>query len=42
MSRHLKCIRIDKVHEIFDRIPQINVFSWNALIAQNGFVEKAL
>ncbi|XP_057873045.2 pentatricopeptide repeat-containing protein At3g24000, mitochondrial-like [Cryptomeria japonica] len=45
VDMYAKCGSIDKAHEIFDRMPQRDVFSWTAMItgyAQNGFVEKAL
>lgn len=40
---YAKCGSIDKACEMFDRIPQRNVVSWNAMIAgytQKGFLEK--
>ncbi|XP_057836735.2 pentatricopeptide repeat-containing protein At5g27110 [Cryptomeria japonica] len=42
---YAKCGKIDKSYELFDKMPQRDVISWNAIIAgytQNGFVEKAL
>ncbi|XP_057817148.2 pentatricopeptide repeat-containing protein At3g12770-like [Cryptomeria japonica] len=45
VDMYAKCGSIDKAHELFDKMPQKNVVSWNAMIvgyAQNGFVEKAL
>ncbi|XP_057837432.2 pentatricopeptide repeat-containing protein At1g11290, chloroplastic-like [Cryptomeria japonica] len=45
VDMYAKCEKIDKAHELFDRMPQRDVFSWNAMIvgyAQNGFAEKAL
>ncbi|KAH9302409.1 hypothetical protein KI387_013992, partial [Taxus chinensis] len=36
---------VEKACELFDRMPQRNVVSWNAMIvgyAHNGFVQKAL
>ncbi|XP_059067251.1 pentatricopeptide repeat-containing protein At2g03880, mitochondrial-like [Cryptomeria japonica] len=45
VDMYAKCGRIDKAHEVFDKMPQRDVVSWNAMIAgyaQNGFVEKAL
>ncbi|XP_057854695.2 pentatricopeptide repeat-containing protein At3g12770 [Cryptomeria japonica] len=42
---YAKCGRIDKAGELFNKMPQKNLVSWNAMIAgyaQNGFVEKAL
>ena len=36
---------IDKAHELFDKMHQRDVISWNAMIlgyAQNGYFEKAL
>ncbi|XP_057833042.2 pentatricopeptide repeat-containing protein At1g11290, chloroplastic [Cryptomeria japonica] len=45
VDMYAKCGSINKARELFDRMPQRDVFSWNAMIvgyAQNGFVEKAL
>ncbi|XP_057853782.1 pentatricopeptide repeat-containing protein At3g12770-like [Cryptomeria japonica] len=45
VDMYAKCGRIDKARELFDKMPQRNVISWNAMIAgyvQNGVVEKAL
>ncbi|XP_057833052.2 pentatricopeptide repeat-containing protein At3g12770 [Cryptomeria japonica] len=45
VDMYAKCGKIDKACEVFDRMPQRNVVSWNAMIlgyAQNGLVEKAL
>ncbi|XP_057816350.2 pentatricopeptide repeat-containing protein At1g11290, chloroplastic-like isoform X2 [Cryptomeria japonica] len=45
VDMYAKCGRLDKARELFDKIPQRNVVSWNAMITgyvQNGFVEKAL
>ncbi|XP_057872340.2 pentatricopeptide repeat-containing protein DOT4, chloroplastic-like [Cryptomeria japonica] len=45
VDMYAKCGSIDKAHELFDKMAQRNVVSWNAMIAgyvQNGFVEKAL
>ncbi|XP_057853781.2 pentatricopeptide repeat-containing protein At5g66520 [Cryptomeria japonica] len=45
INMYAKCGSIDKARELFDIIPQRDVFSWTAMIAgytQNGFVEKAL
>ncbi|XP_059069540.1 pentatricopeptide repeat-containing protein At3g12770-like [Cryptomeria japonica] len=45
VDMYAKCGSIDKARELFDRMPQRNVFSWTAMIAgyaQNGFAEKAL
>ncbi|XP_057834772.1 pentatricopeptide repeat-containing protein At5g39350-like [Cryptomeria japonica] len=42
---YAKCGRIDKARELFDRVSQRDVISWNAMIAgyaQNGFADKAL
>ncbi|XP_057846895.2 pentatricopeptide repeat-containing protein At2g39620 [Cryptomeria japonica] len=45
VDMYAKCGSMVKACELFDRIPQRDVFSWTAMIAgyaQNGFVEKAL
>ncbi|XP_057837437.2 pentatricopeptide repeat-containing protein At2g13600 isoform X2 [Cryptomeria japonica] len=45
VDMYAKCGRIDKASELFDKMPERDVISWNAVIggyAQNGFVEKAL
>ncbi|XP_057873047.2 pentatricopeptide repeat-containing protein At1g11290, chloroplastic-like [Cryptomeria japonica] len=45
VDMYAKCGRINKARELFDKMPQRNVVSWNAMIAgyaQNGIVEKAL
>ncbi|XP_057837814.1 pentatricopeptide repeat-containing protein At3g24000, mitochondrial-like [Cryptomeria japonica] len=45
VDMYAKCGSIDRARELFDRMPQRNVVSWNAMIAgyvQNGLVEKAL
>ncbi|XP_059069535.1 pentatricopeptide repeat-containing protein At1g11290, chloroplastic-like [Cryptomeria japonica] len=45
VDMYAKCGSIDKARELFDKMPQRNVFSWTALIsgyAQNGFADKAL
>ncbi|XP_057836797.2 putative pentatricopeptide repeat-containing protein At3g13770, mitochondrial isoform X1 [Cryptomeria japonica] len=45
VDMYAKCGRMDKACELFDKMPQPNVVSWNAMIAgyaQNGFVENAL
>ncbi|XP_059069450.1 pentatricopeptide repeat-containing protein At2g39620-like [Cryptomeria japonica] len=45
VDMYTKCGRIDKARELFDKMPQRDVFSWTAMIsgyAQNGFVDKAL
>ncbi|XP_057833070.2 pentatricopeptide repeat-containing protein At3g16610 isoform X2 [Cryptomeria japonica] len=45
VDMYAKCGSIDKARELFDKIPQRNVVSWNAMVAgyaQNGFFEKAL
>ncbi|XP_057837821.2 pentatricopeptide repeat-containing protein At3g16610-like [Cryptomeria japonica] len=45
VDMHAKCGSINKARELFDRMPQRNVVSWNTMIAgyaQNGFVERAL
>ncbi|XP_057858097.2 pentatricopeptide repeat-containing protein At2g13600-like isoform X2 [Cryptomeria japonica] len=45
VDMYAKCGSIDKARELFDRIPQRNVISWNAMIAgyaHNGFAEKAV
>ncbi|XP_057873038.2 pentatricopeptide repeat-containing protein At5g39350 [Cryptomeria japonica] len=45
VDMYAKCGNIVKASEVFDKMPQRNVFSWTAMIGgyvQNGFVEKAL
>ncbi|XP_057816438.2 pentatricopeptide repeat-containing protein At3g12770-like [Cryptomeria japonica] len=45
VDMYAKCGSIDKARELFDKIPQRNVVSWNAMIAgyaQNGFCKDAL
>ncbi|XP_057837778.2 pentatricopeptide repeat-containing protein At1g11290, chloroplastic [Cryptomeria japonica] len=45
VDMYAKCGSIDKARQVFDKIPQRDVISWNAMIAgytQNGFAEKAL
>ncbi|XP_057832150.2 pentatricopeptide repeat-containing protein At3g12770-like [Cryptomeria japonica] len=45
VDMYAKCGSIDKARKFFDRMPQRNVISWNAMIAgyaQNGYLEKAL
>ncbi|XP_057873030.2 pentatricopeptide repeat-containing protein At1g11290, chloroplastic isoform X2 [Cryptomeria japonica] len=45
VDMYAKCGSIDKARQLFDRMPQRDVVSWNAMIAgyaQNGFGEKAL
>ncbi|XP_057852302.2 pentatricopeptide repeat-containing protein At4g13650-like isoform X2 [Cryptomeria japonica] len=45
VDMYAKCGSIDKARELFDRMPERDVFSWNTMIVgytQNGFVEKAL
>ncbi|XP_057837809.2 pentatricopeptide repeat-containing protein At1g11290, chloroplastic-like [Cryptomeria japonica] len=45
VDMYAKCGSIEKARELFDRMPQRDVISWNAMIAgyaQNGFIEKAL
>ncbi|XP_057854806.2 pentatricopeptide repeat-containing protein At5g27110 [Cryptomeria japonica] len=45
VDMYAKCGSIDKARELFDKMPQKNVFSWTAMIAgfaQNGFVKEAL
>ncbi|XP_057841741.2 pentatricopeptide repeat-containing protein At3g24000, mitochondrial-like [Cryptomeria japonica] len=45
IDMYAKCGSIDRASELFDRMPQRDVISWNAMIAgyaQNGFFEKAL
>ncbi|XP_057830928.2 pentatricopeptide repeat-containing protein At2g13600 [Cryptomeria japonica] len=45
VDMYAKCGSIYKAHEVFNKIPQRNVISWNAMIAgyaQNGFCKDAL
>ncbi|XP_057873990.1 pentatricopeptide repeat-containing protein At3g24000, mitochondrial isoform X1 [Cryptomeria japonica] len=45
VDMYAKCGSIDKARDIFDKMPQRNVVSWNALIAgyaQNGLCKDAL
>ncbi|XP_057830827.2 pentatricopeptide repeat-containing protein At2g03880, mitochondrial-like [Cryptomeria japonica] len=45
VDMYAKCGSIEKARELFDKMPQRNVVSWNAMIAGYvliGFVEKAL
>ncbi|XP_057871942.2 pentatricopeptide repeat-containing protein DOT4, chloroplastic-like [Cryptomeria japonica] len=45
IDMYAKCGSMDKACEVFDRMSQRNVVSWNAMIvgyAKNGFAEKAL
>ncbi|XP_057873023.2 pentatricopeptide repeat-containing protein At4g30700-like [Cryptomeria japonica] len=45
VDMYAKCGSIDKARELFDRMPQKDVFMWTAMIAgytQNGYAEKAL
>ncbi|XP_057837805.2 pentatricopeptide repeat-containing protein At4g18520, chloroplastic-like [Cryptomeria japonica] len=45
VDMYAKCGSIDKARELFDRIPQKDVISWNAMIAgyaQNKFIDEAL
>ncbi|XP_057850517.2 pentatricopeptide repeat-containing protein At3g24000, mitochondrial-like [Cryptomeria japonica] len=45
VDMYAKCGSIDKALELFDKMPERNEVSWNAMIAgyaQNGFVEKAI
>ncbi|XP_057837776.2 pentatricopeptide repeat-containing protein At5g27110-like [Cryptomeria japonica] len=45
VDMYAKCGSIDKAHDLFDKMPQRNVVSWNAMIeayVQHGFVEMAL
>ncbi|KAH9297551.1 hypothetical protein KI387_029233, partial [Taxus chinensis] len=45
IDMYTKCGSIQKAEEVFEKMPQRNVFSWNAMIAgyaQNGFVDEAL
>ncbi|XP_059069530.1 pentatricopeptide repeat-containing protein At4g13650-like [Cryptomeria japonica] len=44
LDMYAKCGRIDKARELFDKMPQRNVISWNAMIAgyaNCGSIEKA-
>ncbi|XP_057849795.1 pentatricopeptide repeat-containing protein At3g26782, mitochondrial isoform X1 [Cryptomeria japonica] len=45
INMYAKCASISKAREIFDKMPQANVFTWTAMItgyAQNGFLDEAL
>ncbi|XP_057841650.2 pentatricopeptide repeat-containing protein At2g22070 [Cryptomeria japonica] len=45
VDMYAKCGSIQKAHELFHKIPQRNVISWNTMIAgyaQNGFCKDAL
>ncbi|XP_057848023.2 pentatricopeptide repeat-containing protein At2g03880, mitochondrial isoform X2 [Cryptomeria japonica] len=45
LDMYTKCGKIDKAHQLFDKLPQQNVVTWSVIIAgyaQNGLVEKAL
>ncbi|XP_057848095.2 pentatricopeptide repeat-containing protein At3g09040, mitochondrial [Cryptomeria japonica] len=45
VSMYARCGSIQKARELFDKIPQRSVVSWNAMIvgyAQNGLLEKSL
>eukprot|EP01018_Ginkgo_biloba_P019613 Gb_41545 [translate_table: standard] len=44
VDMYVKCGRIEDAHQVFDRMPERNVVSWNTMIAgyaQNGHVDKA-
>ncbi|XP_057814057.1 pentatricopeptide repeat-containing protein At3g09040, mitochondrial-like [Cryptomeria japonica] len=45
VDMYAKCGSVHMAYELFEKLPQRNVISWNAMIsgyAQNGFAEKAL
>ncbi|KAH9310397.1 hypothetical protein KI387_025432 [Taxus chinensis] len=45
VDMYVKCGTIHKARELFDKMPQKNVFSWTAMIvgyAQNGVLDEAL
>ncbi|XP_057830817.2 pentatricopeptide repeat-containing protein DOT4, chloroplastic [Cryptomeria japonica] len=45
IDMYAKCGSMNKAREVFDEMPERDVFSWNAMVvgyAQNGFVDKAL
>ncbi|KAH9328534.1 hypothetical protein KI387_000642 [Taxus chinensis] len=45
IDMYAKCGSMHKARELFDKVPQRDVVSWNAMIAgyaQNGFVEEAV
>ncbi|XP_057848354.2 pentatricopeptide repeat-containing protein At4g02750-like [Cryptomeria japonica] len=45
IDMYAKCGSIQKAHELFDKMPQRSLVSWNAMIAgytQNGLLDKAL
>lgn len=45
VDMYAKCRRIENARQVFDKMPQRNVVTWNAMIAgyaENGFVDEAM